>query len=161
MEARKLVFLADPELVFHTLSCLGGKNGWLFLNWLWKIRGLFDKLLGGPGMRGRNSTGKLAENDTLDFYRVEALRPGRMLRLRAEVRSPGVGWMEWRIYPKVEGTVELSQIAYFVPHGLPGFLYWKFLLPFHRLMFAGLIKAIARKAMALSNDVDSARDHCA
>ncbi len=158
VEARKLVFLADPELVYRTLSCLGGKNGWVFLNWLWKIRGFIDKLLGGPGLRGRNSTGMLSERDTLDFYRVEALRPGKMLRLRAELRSPGIGWMEWRIHPKLEGAVELSQIAYFVPHGLPGFLYWNFLLPFHRWMFAGLIKAIARKAMGLTNDVDSLQD---
>lgn len=121
------------------------------MNWVWKLRGLFDRLLGGSGMSGRSSGEQLAEGDQVDFYQVETLRPGRMLRLRSTLKAPGEGWMEWRIHPRDEGRVELKQIAYFIPHGVPGFLYWNLLRPVHIIVFNGMIKAIARRAMALEN----------
>ena len=88
----------------------------------------------------------LAEGDILDFYRVEALETNRLVRFRAELKAPGLGWMEWRIHPQPAGGVALTQIAYFAPKGVPGFLYWYLLLPVHRLVFAGLIRAIGRLA---------------
>ena len=97
-------------------------------------------------MRGRQE-GELTEGKYLDFYRVDSLDPGRLYRLRAEVKAPGTGWMEWRIRPQPEGMILLSQIAYFAPNGIAGFLYWYILFPIHHLVFAGLFKRIAQRAM--------------
>jgi hypothetical protein len=97
-------------------------------------------------MRGRQSGG-LTMGSFVDFYRVDAVEQDQLLRLRAEVRAPGAGWMEWLIKPQPGGNTLLSQNAYFAPKGLVGFLYWYLLFPFHRLVFAGLIKSIAQRAM--------------
>ena len=136
----------NPETVYRVIVGLGGRRGWLYMNGLWKLRGFLDRLLGGPGLRGRRDDGFLIEGDILDFYRVEALEPRQRLLLRAEMKAPGLGWMEWRIAEKLGGEVLLTQIAYFAPHGFLGFLYWYILLPVHRLVFNGLIKAIVRQA---------------
>lgn len=147
VEIQRVEFEGDPLQVYQTLTNLGGRKGWLYLNWIWKVRGLIDRLLGGPGMRGRPLTGLLAEGDQIDFYQVETLRPGRMMRLKSELKAPGAGWMEWRVHPRAEGRVELEQIAYFIPHGLPGFLYWNILRPVHLIVFKGMIRAIARQSV--------------
>lgn len=101
-------------------------------------------------MRGRSSEGNLSEDDIMDYYRVEAIEPGRMLRLKAELKAPGQGWMEWRAAPDGAGTL-LSQTAFFAPRGLMGFLYWYLLWPVHALVFAGLIRAIARRVRELKD----------
>jgi uncharacterized protein YbjT (DUF2867 family) len=145
---------ARPEVVYRVLIGLGGNSGWLYLNSLWQLRGLLDGLIGGPGMRGRQEI-ELSEGNTVDFYRVDALKEGQLLRLQAELKAPGAGWMEWRVKPQVGGNTLLSQVAYFAPKGLMGFLYWYILYPIHRLVFVGLIKGIARKAIehqSLSHD---------
>jgi hypothetical protein len=146
IEGQRARIAARPEAVYQAVTALGGPGGWLYLNGLWKLRGLFDRLVGGPGLRGRRSPQELVEGDLLDFYRVEALEPDRLVRLRAELKAPGQGWMEWHIYPQPQGEVLLCQIAYFAPKGLPGFLYWYLLLPVHHLVFAGLMKALIRRA---------------
>jgi uncharacterized protein YbjT (DUF2867 family) len=135
-----------PEAAYRAVTGLGGRRGWLYLNGLWKLRGFFDRLVGGPGLRGRRTNDDLIEGDLLDFYRVEALERDCLVRLRAEVKAPGLGWMEWRVQPQPDGAVLLTQIAYFAPKGAAGFLYWYLLLPVHRLVFAGLLKALARRA---------------
>ena len=134
---------SSPEKVFQVVTALGGKNGWLYAHWLWRLRGWLDRLFGGPGMRGRKSNLKVG--DLVDFYRVEALKEGRLLCLHSELKAPGEGWMEWRVETD-GGTTTLSQTGFFAPRGLPGFLYWYLLGPFHKLVFRGLIKAIARKS---------------
>ena len=101
-------------------------------------------------MRGRSSEMTLSENDVVDYYRVEALEPGRILRLKAELKTPGQGWMEWRTTPDGGGTV-LSQTAFFAPRGMLGFVYWYLLWPVHELVFAGLIRAIARRVRKLKD----------
>jgi uncharacterized protein YbjT (DUF2867 family) len=136
----------SPEVVYQAFIGLGGKRGWLYLNVLWQLRGLIDRLMGGPGMRGRQEVDQLEVGAIVDFYRVETLEPGRMLRLRAELNAPGVGWLEWRTKPQPGGGALLSQILYFVPHGFLGFLYWHVLSPVHRLVNAGLLKQVARRA---------------
>jgi len=137
---------AQPEAVYRIITGLGGRQGWLYLNGLWKLRGFMDRLVGGPGLRGRKNVDTLGEGDILDYYRVEALETNRLVRLRAELKAPGLGWMEWRIHPRPGGDVLLTQIAFFAPKGVPGFLYWYLLLPFHQLVFSGLIRAVARRA---------------
>jgi hypothetical protein len=144
IEGRQVQFDASPREVYRVIINLGGIHGWLYMNSLWKIRGYLDRLVGGPGLRGRRMDGELLEGDVVDFYRVETLEVDRMIRLRTELVAPGTGWMEWYIQRQPKGNVRLSQIAYFAPKGIPGFLYWYFLLPFHRLVFKGLLKAIVR-----------------
>ncbi|MBN1450015.1 MAG: SDR family oxidoreductase [Anaerolineales bacterium] len=134
---------AAPEKAFHVVSALGGKNGWLYANWLWNLRGWLDRLFGGPGMRGCPNSLKVG--DTLDFYRVEAIEDDQLLRLYSELKTPGEGWMEWRIETE-EGGTKISQTGFFAPRGFWGFAYWILLEPFHRSVFRGLIRAIARQS---------------
>jgi uncharacterized protein YndB with AHSA1/START domain len=141
LDIRQTRINAAPEAVFNLLAALGGRNGWLFANPLWRLRAALDRLAGGPGMRGRPEV--LAPGAAVDFYRVEVYDPPRQLRLRAELKAPGEGWMEWRLEPDGAGT-HLMQIAWFAPRGVPGFLYWYLLGPVHRWVFAGMLRAIAK-----------------
>ena len=151
IEGQRIHLQVQPEAAYLAVTGLGGKRGWLALNGLWQLRGFFDRLVGGPGMRGRRTDHDLMEGDVLDFYRVEALEKDRLVRLRAELRAPGLGWMEWCIEPQSERDVSLAQIAYFAPKGTCGFLYWYLLLSVHRLVFARLMKALARRAGEIQN----------
>jgi uncharacterized protein YbjT (DUF2867 family) len=143
IEHRCTTVEATMGKVFQVVSALGGKNGWLYANWLWNLRGWLDRLLGGPGMRGRSDDLKVG--DWIDFYCIEAIEDGRLLRLYSELKAPGEGWMEWRVEAE-DRTTRLSQTGFFAARGLPGFLYWYLLGPFHKLVFRGLIKAIAQKS---------------
>jgi uncharacterized protein YbjT (DUF2867 family) len=146
VEGQQIRFHAQPDAVFCIITGLGGKRGWLYGNLLWKLRGILDGLVGGPGLRGRRAIATLKVGDVLDFYRVELLELGKRILLKAELKAPGIGWMEWRILEQAEGELILRQIAYFAPRGVPGFFYWYILLPIHRLVFIGLIKAIIHQA---------------
>jgi hypothetical protein len=136
---------ATPEKVFKVISSMGGENGWLYANWLWKLRGWLDRIVGGPGMRGRK--GALKVGDILDCYRIEALEEDRLLRLYSELKVSGEGWMEWRVETE-NGVTRVSQTGFFAPRGFWGFAYWIILSPFHRLVFRGLINAIVRRSEA-------------
>ena len=137
--------------VFRVLSSLGGKTGWLYANMLWKLRGYLDELIGGVGLsRGRLASEELRVGDPLDFWRVEALVPDRLLRLRAEMKVPGKAWLQFEIIPQGETEVRLIQTALYEPDGLAGLLYWYVLYPIHRVIFRGMIAAIARRAESLS-----------
>jgi uncharacterized protein YbjT (DUF2867 family) len=149
IDRRSIVASGSPGQIYRSFTRLGGRRGWLYLNGLWRLRGYLDRLFGGPGMRGRRHPDILEEGEVVDFYRVEALEPGRMMRLRAELRVPGAGWMEWSVRVLDEKGSLLSQVAYFAPRGVSGFLYWYLLYPVHRLVLAGLIRAIARDARDL------------
>ena len=148
IENRQVRIRVQPEVVYQVVSGMGGKYGWIYLNGLWKLRGSIDRLIGGPGLRGRSSKQNPSVGDVLDFYRVEAVKPGSLLRLKAELKAPGLGWMEWRTSAEVDGDgTLLSQTVFFAPAGVWGFIYWYFLWPVHSLVFAGLIRAIARCAI--------------
>jgi len=142
---------APPEKVFRGISELGGRNGWLYANWLWTLRGWLDRLIGGPGMRGHSPSpvgrGARGEGDAVDFYRTEALEEHRLLRLYSELKAPGEGWMEWRVETE-NGDTRVSQTGFFAPRGFWGFSYWIALSPVHRLVFRGLINAIIRQSEA-------------
>lgn len=148
LDVRQVEVEATPEAVFGALAALGGRTGWLYADFLWRLRGALDRLAGGPGLRGRNEV--LAPGGAVDFYRVEVFEPGRRLRLYSELKAPGEGWMEWRLQPHGTST-RLVQIAWFAPLGVPGFLYWTLLGPLHRQVFAGLLRALARKSVAASS----------
>lgn len=137
--------------VFRVLSNLGGKTGWLYANILWKLRGYFDELIGGVGLRGgRQVSDELRVGDTVDFWRVEALVPDRLLRLRAEMKVPGKAWLQFEIIPQGETGVRLIQTALYKPHGLAGLLYWYVLYPIHSVIFRGMVAAIAHRAESIS-----------
>jgi uncharacterized protein YbjT (DUF2867 family) len=144
IDFRQIYVQVSCEAVYQVFTQLGGKWGWLYLNWLWKLRGLFDRFIGGPGMRGRQD--EIEEGEVVDFYRVERLEQGQRMRLRAELKAPGAGWMEWQVKPQPDNGSILSQTAYFAPKGTLGFLYWYLLSFIHQKVFAGLIRNIARRA---------------
>lgn len=147
IERRQRRVAAPPEMVYQVFSGLGGERGWPPHNWLWRMRGLLDRLVGGVGMRrGRRHPDELREGEALDFWRVEAIEPGRMLRLRAEMKMPGRGWLQFEANPGQAGQTELVQTAYFASRGLLGLLYWYGIYPLHGLIFARMIEAIAQQA---------------
>jgi uncharacterized protein YbjT (DUF2867 family) len=137
---------AGPDVLFRTVAGIGGARGWYVTDWLWAARGLVDTAVGGVGMRrGRRHPDQLRVGDALDFWRVEAHDPPRVLRLRAEMRLPGEAWLEWTIEPDGTGAV-LHQRALFHPRGLWGRLYWFALVPFHVLIFRRLCHRLAEAA---------------
>ncbi len=123
------------------------------MNWAWQIRGLMDRLVGGVGLRrGRRHPDKLRVGDALDFWRVEAVEPGRLLRLRAEMKVPGKAWLQFQVQPHEGGQTLLSQTAFFAPKGMVGWLYWYALYPFHGLIFSGLVDQVAARAVTRQQD---------
>jgi hypothetical protein len=133
---------ADPHEVFATICALGGERGWLTGDWLWRIRGALDRLVGGIGMRrGRRHPDLLRTGDALDFWRVETLEQDRLLRLRAEMRLPGEAWLEWSLEPCADGT-RVEQRARFHPRGLAGRIYWLGVAPFHRVIFGPMLRRL-------------------
>ena len=147
IEMRQRKVQASPGAVFHAFSSLGGRRGWLVMNWAWKIRGMADRLVGGVGMRrGRRHPTELRTGDAVDFWRVERVEENRMLRLRAEMKVPGRAWLEFVVTPLAGGGSLLSQSALFEPKGLFGWLYWYAVYPFHGPIFDGMIREVAKVA---------------
>jgi uncharacterized protein YbjT (DUF2867 family) len=137
---------APPHVVFQTFCALGGENGWPAGNLLWQMRGMMDRAVGGVGMRrGRRHPRELRVGDPVDFWRVEALEPDRLLRLRSEMRLDGHAWLQFTVRPEGAGS-RLEQTAFFEPHGLLGLLYWYSVLPFHLFVFPGMIRMIKNRA---------------
>ena len=135
---------ADPEAVWKPVSNIGGKTGWYFADFLWKIRGAIDRLFGGIGLRRRRGHGiDLNKGDAIDFFRVIDVNPPYRLQLIAEMRFPGEATLEFVINPKKNGITELQQISRYVPKGLSGLVYWYVLYPFHQFVFRGMLKGIA------------------
>ena len=148
VDARRAYLAIDADRAFVPIAGIGGGRGWYYATWLWRIRGIIDLLVGGVGMRrGRRDQDTPAVGDTLDFWRVEAYEPGRRLRLAAEMKLPGRAWLELGVEPVADGAV-VYQTAVFEPVGLSGLLYWYALAPVHRVIFAGLLRAIGRRALA-------------
>jgi hypothetical protein len=148
-EHRQRYVRASPATLFAVFTGLGGDTGWLFMNWAWRVRGLADRLMGGVGLRrGRRDPCELRVGDALDFWRVEAIEAGRLLRLRAEMKVPGEAWLQLRATPMDDGRTLLQQTAFFAPRGVSGWLYWYALYPVHRIIFSGFIRAIGRRAEA-------------
>jgi uncharacterized protein YndB with AHSA1/START domain len=145
-EVQAVTVNAAPETVFRTFTGLGGDRGWLVWDWAWRLRGLLDQFVGGPGLRrNRRHPSELLVGEALDFWRVEAVEPPGLLRLRAEMRVPGKAWLQFEATPEGDHT-RLVQTALFEPKGLAGTLYWYLLYPIHRLIFRDLVRALAREA---------------
>jgi hypothetical protein len=147
-ERRQLFVSASTKSVYRSFASLGGERGWLYMNWAWQIRGMLDRLCGGVGMRrGRRDPQELRVGDSLDFWRVEMVNPGRLIRLRAEMKVPGRAWLEFEARPEPQNKTLLLQTAFFEPKGLLGLLYWYLLYPIHALIFSGLVEKIAEQVL--------------
>ncbi|AGW12973.1 SDR family oxidoreductase [Megalodesulfovibrio gigas] len=148
-ETYRLVLDAPAAQVWQHVTSIGGENGWLFGNILWKLRGWLDTLAGGPGLRrGRRHPEQLFIGDAVDFWRVLDVQPNRRLMLLAEMRLPGEALLEFRCTPLDEHRTELVQRSRFLPRGLWGLAYWWATFPLHLLIFKGMLRTIGRQSGA-------------
>jgi uncharacterized protein YbjT (DUF2867 family) len=135
-----------PRQAFEPIRRIGGAAGWYYGDTLWRLRGFLDLLAGGVGLRrGRRDPETPAVGSAIDFWRVEAYEPDRLLRLAAEMRVPGRAWLQFEIEGD-EHRSHIRQTAIFDPAGIAGLLYWYALLPLHRLVFTGMLDGVARRA---------------
>ena len=146
-DVRKRDGTAPVDAVWQIIETIGGQRGWYSAPILWKIRGLMDQALGGYGLaRGRKDENQLRVNDHVDWWRVESVEPERMVTLRAEMRAGGRAWLQFRVEPLDDGGTRLIQRAVFFPNGLIGRAYWRFIQPFHALIFPTMAKNILEAA---------------
>jgi len=149
-DTRTFTTTAPAHAAFRAVCRVGGDRGWYSGELLWKLRGIIDVLVGGPGLRrGRRDPDHLSIGEPLDWWRVQDLESDRRLVLHAEMRLPGEAWLEWEITPTENGST-VVQTARFRPRGLFGRIYWYSVLPFHSLVFPGLLAGIRRDAEALA-----------
>ena len=154
IEQRQQLVDAPPAIVYAEFAGLGGRNGWLAWNQLWRLRGVADRLIGGVGFRrGRRHPTNLRVGDAIDFWRVEAVEPDRLVRLRAEMKVPGRAWLQFQAESLGATRTRLIQTAYFAPKGLFGLLYWYLLYPIHGFIFSRLIRELADGAATKAGSV--------
>ena len=140
---------APSDTLWRVVEGIGGEHGWYSFPLAWAVRGWLDRLMGGVGLgRGRRDAHRLRVGDSLDFWRVEEVVPGRLLRLRAEMRLPGLAWLEMRTEPDGHGRSRYRQKAVFHPRGLLGHAYWWSVSPFHAVVFGGMARNVAKAAEA-------------
>ena len=144
-DSREVTVDAPSAELWKVVESIGGDNGWYSLPVAWAARGLLDKLVGGVGLRrGRRDPNKLVTGDALDFWRVEKIERGSFLRLRAEMKLPGLAWLEFTVTPVSQEQSTLIQRAIFFPQGLGGRLYWFAVTPLHGIVFAGMARSMGK-----------------
>jgi uncharacterized protein YbjT (DUF2867 family) len=162
VDARNSVVRASPAALWRVIEGIGGETGWYSFPAAWAVRGLLDRLAGGVGLhRGRRDPRHLLAGDALDFWRVEAIEPGRLLRLRAEMKLPGLAWLELSVGKDYDGMTTYSQRAIFRPQGLAGHAYWRSISPFHGIVFGGMLKNITAAAEKAERAGNTPRPHLA
>lgn len=153
IERRERRVDASKTAVFHAFTTIGGSHGWPTYHWLWQIRGLLDRLVGGVGLRrGRRHLTTIRRGEALDFWRVEKVEPNHLLRLRAEMKLPGLAWLQFEAIDDEDGTTKLVQTAYFAPKGLFGLLYWYSIYPMHGFIFSSMIDTLSAKAVKIERE---------
>jgi uncharacterized protein YbjT (DUF2867 family) len=146
VDSRSAFVPLPAAAAFEPIRRIGGPTGWYYANWLWRVRGFLDLLVGGAGSRrGRRDPDQLVAGDTVDFWRVKAVEPDMRLLLGAEMRLPGRAWLEFVVRDR-DGGVEVRQTAIFDPVGLAGLLYWYALYPLHQIVFEGMLRGIVQSA---------------
>ena len=170
VDSRTQDVLVTPAEAFAPIRKIGGDTGWYYGDWLWKVRGFMDLLVGGVGVRrGRRDDDQLKVGDPLDFWRVQKYEPGHYLRLRAEMKVPGRAWLEFEVRA-VDSTDNsdlggdgsetsrsvVRQTAIFDPVGVFGLAYWYALYPLHQFVFAGMLRNICAAASSTDDDQKSA-----
>ncbi len=159
-DRRTLSVHASAESAYRAVCRIGGGNGYYTADWLWRLRGAMDRLVGGPGLRrGRRDPEHVAYGDALDFWRVTDASPPRRLALRAEMKLPGEALLEFEIEPRDDGAVTLVQTARFIPRGLFGLAYWYAVLPLHSVVFQGMLDGVRREAERLTAERPPQVDH--
>jgi hypothetical protein len=147
VDERQLVTNIPITDLFATVTSIGGRNGYFSSRLLWRVRGAIDKAVGGIGLRrGRRHPTELCVGDPIDFWRVEALEPPHLLRLRAEMLLPGTAWLEFLFTENGDGTTTVLQRARFAPRGVAGRAYWYAVTPFHGLVFPTMIRRLIAQA---------------
>jgi uncharacterized protein YbjT (DUF2867 family) len=147
VDERTRTTTASPEALWRVVEGIGGDAGWYSFPLAWEVRGWMDRFVGGVGLRrGRRDPADLQLGDALDWWRVEELDEGTLLRLRAEMRVPGLAWLEFHVEHDADGGSQLRQRATFHPRGLLGQLYWWGVAPFHGIVFGGMLRNICRAA---------------
>lgn len=147
VDHRHTIVSVSPERAFAAIERIGGQHGWYACDWLWQLRGWMDRCIGGPGMsRGRRDPDRLVAGDTLDCWQVEICDRPRRLRLAAEMKLPGRGWLEFEVVPR-DGDVTIHQTAVFDPKGLGGLAYWYAIWPLHELVFTRMLAGVVRAAV--------------
>jgi hypothetical protein len=150
-DSRTIAIDAPAAAAFRAVCRVGGGHGWYAADWLWQLRGWMDRLVGGPGLRrGRRDPERVGFGEALDFWRVTGYERDRRLALRAEMKLPGEALLEFRIEPGTDATCTLRQTALFKPRGLFGLLYWYAVVPFHHIVFRGMLLGIRREALRIS-----------
>jgi uncharacterized protein YbjT (DUF2867 family) len=148
VDSRTARVARPPAVAFKPVERIGGDTGWYAWDWLWHIRGFLDLLAGGVGLRrGRPASDTLRVGDTVDFWRVEAYEPNRLLRLAAEMKLPGRAWLEFQVDGD-DSSATIRQTAIFDPVGLFGLAYWYALYPVHQLVFSGMLRQIVEVALS-------------
>jgi uncharacterized protein YbjT (DUF2867 family) len=146
VDSRQKDVSVTRQKAFGVIKRIGGKNGWYFADWLWGLRGFFDLLVGGVGMRrGRKDPDSVAIGDVIDCWRVEQYEPGESLVLYAEMKLPGRAWLGYEIKSIPRGC-RITQTATFDPAGLLGLAYWYLVWPLHQVVFSGMLREIAKRA---------------
>ncbi len=154
--SRSVAVHVPAAQAFRPIQEIGGQRGWYYADWLWQLRGWIDRAVSGVGMRrGRPDPRLVAPGDPIDFWRVEAFEPDRLLRLVAEMKLPGRGWLQFEAHPKGQQAT-IRQTAIFEVRGAAGLVYWYALYLVHGLVFAGMLRGIARAAQADRNAVPPA-----
>jgi uncharacterized protein YbjT (DUF2867 family) len=154
-DSRTIDVPVAPDRAFRPIQRIGGQTGWYAWNWLWRVRGVLDLLVGGVGLRrGLAPRATLRAGDSVGFWRVELFEPGRLLRLAAEMKLPGRAWLEFEVIGDGASST-IRQTAIFDPVGLWGRVYWYGLYPLHEVVFRGMLKGIAREAVRESEHTPS------
>jgi len=147
VEKHSIEIPASPRQVFKLVTQIGGEQGWLQGNFLWRIRGFIDRIFGGVGLqRGRRDPEQLRPGDSLDFWRVEKLEPDKELLLRAELISPGLSWLQFQLEPSANQGTKLTLTAHFIPKPFWGQIYWSVLSKFHTYIFTGMLAYFHKNA---------------
>lgn len=151
VDRRESMAMAPAADAWEALCAIGGERGYFAADWLWRLRGILDRLVGGPGLRrGRRSPRELRLGDALDFWRVTASEPQRRLELMAEMKLPGAATLSFEIEPMPEDAARctISMTARFRPRGLLGLAYWYAVLPLHGFIFRAMLEGLVRAAEA-------------
>jgi uncharacterized protein YbjT (DUF2867 family) len=150
-DERQINIEAPTWAVFCAVCRVGGGHGWYAADWLWRIRGWIDVLIGGPGLRrGRRDREMVGYGEALDFWRVIGFEQDRRLALHGEMKLPGEALMEFRIQAQGQRQCTLQQRALFRPRGLPGLLYWYAVAPLHHIVFRGMMLGIRQEALRIA-----------
>ena len=153
---------ASAVRVWDKVESIGGPHGWYYFDWLWQLRGNFDRAIGGVGMRSQPERRRpLAVGGIFDFYRIAEIIPQRKLTLEVELKLPGEGVLEFCQTPLADDRTRIDTAVYFEPAGIAGEAYWIALLPFHKMIMNGLPRAICRRAEMAKNgkDTEQRPDH--